>query len=827
MPRAVLRCAALIVLLASVPALGEGGDADLATVLRAWQSAGLPLLWSSALVRPGQHLQDALPEPGRPLDPARLAAALGALGLTLEPRGSSWVVVRAAPAPAVATTPGPGLRAAPDGAPIAGTRVAVRTDAGTQQVRTDDRGRLPAGLVLRPGTRLDVDGFETLTLLAPPAQGAQLLLTPVPRIEELVVSASRYRLERTDPDLQRLDAATLDTLPVLGEDALRAATLLPAAATRGLSARPSVRGGAPDETLVLFDGVPLLQPFHLAEFQGPFGILDPRLVDHLDFHAGGFPARWGTRLSAVIDAQPRPPGRARELSLSPFEAGALVAGRGARADWTLSARRTLLDQVLEELDPDRGRPVYYDLYSSVGHDTDAGGRLALSWLTSSDEVDLNRRDGSERLLTDVHQNQLWLRWDAVWSDALSSSTWLSAVIAERRRAGSVDKPGNAVGSLRDRRRQRILAVEQHWDWQPAADWQVDWGGRLEETRAGFDVQATATRGVIATALGTAPQVALDLSTRRTGTRSALFASLRYSPDPNWVVQAGLRMDHQDWLDAGPARQWSPRLNLSWTPLDGTELRLALATTTQARAVGELQAADGVLRYESPQRSTELILDLEQQLTPTLALRAELWARRQPRVASRWENLFDPLATLPELQADRVLVQPSAAEAHGLETTLTWTPGPNLSLWGSFGASRTRERLTGSTARGWRPRNWDRPLALGLGGRWTAGPWSLTGRAEIDAAWPTTRLDAGAGGLVVGVRNGERDEDFQTLDLRLARSFTPAIGSSLELSAEVTNALLHDNSAGVDYRVDPATGTLRARPRKLLPLLPSISLQWRF
>ncbi len=83
-------------------------------------------------------------------------------------------------------------------------------------------------------------------------------------------------------------------------------------ANNGLSARPYIRGGAPNEVAVLFDGVRLVEPYHLRDFQSVFSAIDERIVDHVAVHAGGFSAEYGDALSGLMVVEPREPHDARE-----------------------------------------------------------------------------------------------------------------------------------------------------------------------------------------------------------------------------------------------------------------------------------------------------------------------------------------------------------------------------------------------------------------------------------------------------------------------------------------------------------------------------------
>ena len=94
------------------------------------------------------------------------------------------------------------------------------------------------------------------------------------------MTASRYEVsDRTQPSATYLSRDDIESLITLGDDTVRVAHQLPGVATNEFSARPYVRGGATNELAVLIDGVRLVEPYHLRDFQGVFSVIDQRVVE--------------------------------------------------------------------------------------------------------------------------------------------------------------------------------------------------------------------------------------------------------------------------------------------------------------------------------------------------------------------------------------------------------------------------------------------------------------------------------------------------------------------------------------------------------------------
>ena len=142
-----------------------------------------------------------------------------------------------------------------------------------------------------------------------------------------------------------------DGPPDLGREPLRAISRLPGTTGGAISARTNIRGGEEDEVVLLFDGLPLHEPFHLRHFQEAFSVLDARVIGGMEVFTGGFPAQYGDRLSGVVDIRPiEPPPGLREVANSVFSyiEPLPVYGRG---DWVRGADGEFLLMELELVEP--------------------------------------------------------------------------------------------------------------------------------------------------------------------------------------------------------------------------------------------------------------------------------------------------------------------------------------------------------------------------------------------------------------------------------------------------------------------------------------------
>ena len=206
------------------------------------------------------------------------------------------------------------------------------------------------------------------------------------------VATERESFERT-PDVGRVKIAgpMLGRVPSIGEpDVLRAVQLLPGVLARNdFTAGYNVRGGESDQNLVLLDGIPVYNPFHLA---GLFGTFLDETVGDVNLLTGGFPAPYGTRLSSVLDvtsSNEMRPGVHGSAGVSMLASSLALDGRleRARTSWSGGARRTYADAVIGALS-DKVLPYHFqDAQMHTQTDLPGGASLSVTAYAGADVLD--------------------------------------------------------------------------------------------------------------------------------------------------------------------------------------------------------------------------------------------------------------------------------------------------------------------------------------------------------------------------------------------------------------------------------------------------------
>lgn len=739
-------------------------------------------------------------------------------------------------------------------APYAGRQVATVIDefrkdgvafVYSTNVVTDD---LHVAFEPEPGTPLEVMrqilGPHRLTVLeesgvyvivrdeqpvVPPKEEVASERFARPNIETVVVAASRYEISR-DISASRfsIDQRTIQNMPDIGEDPIRVAQRLPGTAASGASARTHFRGGEENEIGIMLNGQWLFDPFHIRDYQNIFSAIDARAIDGVEIYTGGFPVRYGDRMSGLVlmDSLEADKARHTEIGLSVFNTSALTAGSKNGRNWVFSARRGNLDLVI---DPKFGRPSYFDVFGEYSFEMSPNVRLSMNALYADDQVELiveTDPGERERIVSNTKNAQLWLRLDSNWSPTLASTMVLSAIDYSNRREGSANDPEKMIAGVTDYRSVDQYTLRQDWVWNPSSRHLTQWGIEVTYGEADYSYEGAAEYFGLQELFENQPAtVVRSAAAKPQGGSYALYLSDRWQVSEHSVLEWGLRWDDQTYTDLTSDSQLSPRLSYLFRPWEDGELRVSVGRYHQSQPIQSLQIEDGVTSFWPAQRADHVIFGLRQLLGGDISLRAEIFHKEIRDVRPRFENLYDPLGIMPELQADRVRLDPDRAKAQGVELSADRTSGA-WNWWASYTWSRVTDRIGGRDV----ARSWDQRHAAQGGFGWHDDKWSFSVAGSVHSGWPATSLELDASGMAVpGRRNALQLPTYASLDFRLSRKFDARQGS-LTAFIEVSNALNRRNVCCIDWDIgEDATGdpVLENSLDYWMPLLPAIGILWEF
>lgn len=279
---------------------------------------------------------------------------------------------------------------------------------------------------------------------------------------EVEVVDKKYQLKEglTITDAPNYASGKLAKMPSIGgePDIIRYFQTLPGVGEgAGSFGGLHVRGGEADQNLVLLDGVPVYNSSHAL---GLFSIFNESIVKNARLYKGKFPAKYGGRLSSVVDIQTKE-GNDKEFkyggAVSLFATSIFAEGpiKKEKTSFFIAGRRTHLDPIFNLLveeepgtgDVDRIGYYFYDINAKLNHTFSERDKIYLSFykgadnlnsISSFDEDFVIDIEGTEEPLTLSTQSDylninwgntiLSARWNRVWNNKLFSN--LTATFSE-------------------------------------------------------------------------------------------------------------------------------------------------------------------------------------------------------------------------------------------------------------------------------------------------------------------------------------------------------------------------------------------------------------
>ncbi len=698
---------------------------------------------------------------------------------------------------------------------------------------------LPAG---QYSVNVSAPGYTTeqttLDASAGDEQDITIRLTPraVP-LPEVVVAASRYEMLRDAIDMPvGIDRQSIMQLPDTGDDPIRAVQRLPGTAASGASARTHLRGGTERETGIVLDGHRLLNPFHVRDYQSLFSAIDVRAIDGIEVYTGGFPVQYGDLNSGLVlvdSLTPEQPYRG-EFGLSVFNTSFLSVGQisGGDAEWIVSARRGNLDLVLNE---EIGEPTYGDVYAKILVNLTPDTQLSLNGMLVKDRVTIIPAadpDEREQTINDTRNSQFWLSWEQQWSDALTSQTILSVSDFVSGRHALVNDPEKITGQLSDERTFGFYRLNQDWNLAWNEQHHLTFGGEVQHLDADYSYSSQVDYfGIYQNLPGRSNSQARELARMVDGDTIAFYFADRWMINKRLIADLGFRWDKQSYTDTDDSGQFSPRTSLLYRWGPRTNLRLSWGRYFQSQGAHELQIEDGITQFFPAQRFDQSILGVDYQLDAHYSLRAEVYLKTSKSLRPRFENLFDPLTVVPELEPDRTAIVAQRADLRGLEVSAAYEGDSGFDWWASYTMAKAEDTINGVDIE----RSWDQRHALQTGLTVSGERWSYSIAAKLHSGWPKTDVflaEAPAPGepvVVFGERNADHFGEFFSLDMRLDYRRPISIGY-FNWFFEISNSTDRNNPCCVDFDVDQDLSGIRSLDKKddyWFPLLPATGILIEF
>ena len=239
---------------------------------------------------------------------------------------------------------------------------------------------------------------------------------------EIIIQADIEKINIRSPQMSvnKLTSASIKQIPVvLGEaDVIKSLILLPGVTSAGEGASGfNVRGGAADQNLILLDEAIVFNSSHLFGF---FSVFNPDVIKDVKLYKGGIPARFGGRLSSVLDIYQKE-GNSKEFNVTGgiglVSSRLLVEGpiEKEKSSFVVAGRASYAHLFLPLFDNDN-KAYFYDLNGKFNYRIDEQNNIFLSTYFGKDVFGV-----SDNFVNEYGNTVVNLRWNHLFSDKIFSN----------------------------------------------------------------------------------------------------------------------------------------------------------------------------------------------------------------------------------------------------------------------------------------------------------------------------------------------------------------------------------------------------------------------
>ena len=712
---------------------------------------------------------------------------------------------------------------------------------------TDDNGYFIFPNISEGDYIIEVDfiGYQKKTIPIKVVSGIKLKVQKIylakTNLELDVVDLSTEKSENknmVNSSVIKLTSKNLKKLPSLGGevDLAQFIQVLPGVVFTGdQGGKLYVRGGAPIHNKVLFDGMTIYNPFHSIGF---FSVFDSDIIKKTDVYTGGFPAKFGGRISSIMNIKTRDGNKKKfsgKLSANTFSSKLLLEGpflgtsnESIETSAIFSLRSSYLDKTSKNFYSyigDDGLPYSFtDMYGKMSIFSNNGSKFNIYGFNFIDNVDYDN-------ITD-------LKWDTY---GIGTNFVLVPGSAKMLIEGEVSYSNykiNEKSSFEDLTSQ-ISGFNLNLDFSYFMT-------KESEIRYGLQVSGYSTSLDLKNEMNVYSQI--DHSTD-----FAAYVDYNFSKS-RFVINPGFRF--QNYTSLGES-SFEPRLSLKYNLTEKMRLKASggsfsqnlISTNDDSDVVslftGFLSSTENVpTTFQGDdiisllQTATHYVVGLEYDLLENLNLNIEGYYKKFNQLIGINRNKF--FDDIPEFSNEEDYLKKDfmieRGNAKGIDFLLKYNT-KKLSLWSvySFGIVNREDEIQTYSPHYDRTHNVNFVFSYLIGKQ---NLWNLNLRWNYGSGFPFTQTKAyyenlnfsetnsenfnttnGNLGIIYSDLNGGRLPDYHRLDFSLTKKINLKNSTFMEISLGLTNLYNRNNIFYYD-RVD-------AVRINQLPIMPNIGFSWSF
>lgn len=474
-------------------------------------------------------------------------------------------------------------------------------------------------------------------------------------VDQVEVVASKIQKQSdTRSSLVNLEPKETTIMPGAVTDVFRSLQALPGVLSpNDFSSQLIIRGSGPDQNLIIMDDVEVFNPYRLY---GVVSMFNPEAVSDINLMTGGFPAKYGDRLSAVLDVTNKQGTKneyfAGNLDASIVSANAVFEGKnpfGIDGSWLINSRRTYYDLIVEPFVKNSGLvednvsfPNFYDIQTKIAFGPFNGNKFFINGIFSRDGVQVvsgpDRESPDSLGVRDLTKNDLA---SFAWHYAPSDRLLNKVILSWYRNGGDSEFDSKFLDPTLNREqfeevspdtldpylfnfgfdseyifRKYTISDKLYYFWGENNELQMGAGVDFMKTLIDFDFSLDPKLEAFLLSSSNFRSTISDVGDLKNYSRYHFYIQNNFGIGEKVFIDPGLRYDYYDILDKG---YLSPRLSVSYALDDLTTLRASWGYYYQSPGYEKLR--DGRYLYDF---SKEYLRDVEAEQSVHYILSGEKW-----------------------------------------------------------------------------------------------------------------------------------------------------------------------------------------------------------
>ena len=584
-------------------------------------------------------------------------------------------------------------------------------------------------------------------------------------VEGIVVTAGYFEKDTEKPISSRtLTPREIRASPGSVEDIFRVIQFMPGVSIANeRNSSLIVRGGTPDENRTLLENIEIYNPLHFGRPGADIGgisIVNPTLLERVDFVSGGFPVKYGDKMSSVVEMQLKEGNRTNfntDINLNMAGFGLLLDGPiPGNGTMLFAVRRGIFDLLMSMLN-EEGVPAYWDMVGKATYNLGDKHQLSPVGFYYKDDLRMPADPEDEEELEreyDLRRNDygsaIGLNWRYLFSKhgymlttaALVSNGWKSwrgtesepEVIGDEIKENEFHLKSELTYKLSD-----LLELKSGLFWKSIDSYHHIWSNE-QITETGITMEEY---NIIYN-----PPVTF---------KAGSFLQTTLRPFTLLAINAGLRYDYFELTEESKV---SPRFGLSYSVTDKTNVNAAYGYYYQTPAAYQV-AIEPVNASLRSSRAIHYIAGIEHLFRSDTKISVEVYQKDL-------ENVF------VDSDTSRVIIDTGSGYARGIEFCIQKKMSKNLV--GSFAYTYSISKRQDADSLPEYYFGFDRPHIFRLVSSYRLfNKWQIGAKFQYGSGSPYTPVVGavqkdGEWYVVNGAYNSARYPAYHKLDIRIDRSF---------------------------------------------------------